>query len=161
MRAYRDLATLASLQLICFLLLTHLEPDFFLLHLYQTIIYVGILLMLFYMEDRWAYMLGMLAPVAWLILAYASGLLSGAMGQVFRLANRTEWPSNQVSLLAAITALLAVLMVVFCGLRWKRSFHGVGYGLSTFLISLGVVVVYYGIMVIWFWRMIPNPPPSQ
>ena len=52
MRAYRDIATLCSLQIICFLLLTHLEPDFFLFHLYQTIIYVAILLMLFYMEDH-------------------------------------------------------------------------------------------------------------
>ena len=160
MRAYRDLATLASLQVICFLLLTHLEPDFFLLHLYQAIIYMAILLMLFYMEDRWAYMLGILAPVAWLLLAYASGLLGGALGQLLRLANRSDWPGNGVSLLAALTALLAVLMVVFCGLRWRRSFHGLGYGWSTFLTCLGVVVVYYGILVIWFWRMIPNPPGS-
>ncbi len=27
MRAYRDIATLCALQIICFLLLTHLEPD--------------------------------------------------------------------------------------------------------------------------------------
>lgn len=122
---------------------------------------MAILLMLFYMEDRWAYMIGMLAPVAWLILAYASGLLGGALRQLLRLADHKEWPGNQMSLLAAITALLAVLMIVFCGLRWKRSFHGVGKGLSTFLVSLGVVVVYYGILVIWFWRMIPNPPLSE
>ncbi|MBZ5528771.1 MAG: hypothetical protein LAN71_12830 [Acidobacteriia bacterium] len=157
MKAYRDLATLASLQVICFLLLTHLEPDFFLLHLYQAIIYMAILLMLFYMEDRWAYMIGMLAPVAWLILAYASGLLGGALGQVFRLASHAEWPSNAVSLVAGITALLAVAMVVICGLRWKRTFHGTGKELGTFLTSLGVVVAYYGLLVMWFWRMIPNP----
>ena len=56
MRAYRDIATLSALQILCFLLLTHLEPDFFMFHLYQTIIYEAILLMLFYTEDRWAYM---------------------------------------------------------------------------------------------------------
>jgi len=157
MKAYRDLATLASLQVLCFLLLTHLEPDFFLLHLYQAIIYMAILLMLFYMEDRWAYMIGMLAPVAWLALAYASGLLGGAVGLVLRLARRPEWPSNGVSLVAGITALLAVAMAVTCGLRWKRSFQGAGKELVTFLTSLGVVVAYYAVLVVWFWRMIPNP----
>jgi hypothetical protein len=157
MKAYRGLATLAGLQVICFLLLTHLEPDFFLLHLYQAIIYMAILLMLFYMEDRWAYMIGMLAPVAWLALAYASGLLGGAVGLVLRLARRPEWPNNEVSLVAGITALLAVAMVVACGLRWKRSFHGAGKELFTFLTSLGVVLAYYAVLVVWFWRMIPNP----
>jgi hypothetical protein len=46
-RAYRAIATLCSLQIICFLLLTHLEANFLMFHLYQTI-----LLMLFYMEDH-------------------------------------------------------------------------------------------------------------
>lgn len=54
MRPYRDIATLAGAQIICFVALTHLEPNFFLLHLYQSILYIAILVMLFYMEDRWA-----------------------------------------------------------------------------------------------------------
>ena len=56
MKPYRDIGSLAGLQVVCFLLLTHLEPHFFLLHLYQSILYVGILVLLFYMEDHWAYM---------------------------------------------------------------------------------------------------------
>jgi len=55
MRPYRDIATIATLQVVCFSVLTHFEPQFFLLHLYQTIIYMAILILLFYMEDRWAY----------------------------------------------------------------------------------------------------------
>lgn len=47
MRIYRDIATLAGAQVVCFLLLSHLEPAFFLLHFYQTIIYLAILIMLF------------------------------------------------------------------------------------------------------------------
>lgn len=54
MRLYRSIATLAVLQVLCFLFLSQLEPDFFLLHFYQTIVYLALLL-LFYMEDRWAY----------------------------------------------------------------------------------------------------------
>jgi hypothetical protein len=53
---YREIAALAGLQVICFLFLSHLEPNFILLHFYQTVVYLAILIMLFYMEDRWAYM---------------------------------------------------------------------------------------------------------
>lgn len=155
MRAYRDIATLSALQIICFLLLTHLEPDFFMFHLYQTIIYVAILLMLFYMEDQWAYMIGILAPVAWLILSFESGMLGAALRQLFRIS-RAQAVTNSVSLVAAITAFLSLLMIGFCGYRWMRHYSGLGKGLRTFLISLAIVVVYYGILVIWFWESIPK-----
>ena len=155
MRAYRDIATLSALQILCFLLLTHLEPDFFMLHLYQTIIYEAILLMLFYTEDRWAYMIGILAPAAWLVLAYESGLLGAALRQLFRLT-QAQAVTNQVSLVAGIVALLSLLMIGFCAYRWKRHYSGLGKGVSTFLISLGIVVVYYGILVVWFWNRLPR-----
>ncbi|HYL17034.1 MAG TPA: hypothetical protein VEV41_28640 [Terriglobales bacterium] len=157
MRAYRDIATLSALQIICFVLLTHLEPDFFMFHLYQTIIYVAILLMLFYMEDRWAYMIGILAPVAWLVLAFASGLLGAALRRLLQLT-RAQAVTNQVSLVAGITALLSLMMIGFCAYRWKRHYAGLGKGPSTFLISLGIVVVYYAILVIWFWNTFPQLP---
>ena len=57
MRPYRDIAALAGLQVTCFLFLSHLEPSFFLLHFYQTVMYLAILILLFYMEDRSAYMI--------------------------------------------------------------------------------------------------------
>ncbi len=155
MRAYRDIATLCALQIICFLLLTHLEPDFFMFHLYQTIIYVAILLMLFYMEDQWAYMIGILAPVAWLVLAFATGLLGAALRQLLKLST-AQAVTNQVSLVAAFTALLSLLMIGFCAYRWKRHYSGLGKGLKTFAISLIVVVIYYGILVVWFWSTFPR-----
>lgn len=156
MRPYRDIATLAGLQVLCFLLLTHFDAEFFLLHLYQSILYVAILVMLFYMEDRWAYMIGMLAPAVWLVMAFATGLLGGAARQ----AGLVLWgqaPSNLVSLIAALTAVLAVLMIVACARHWAKEYAGLGKSLSTFAVSFGVVAVYYGILVMWFWEMIPNP----
>jgi hypothetical protein len=155
MRPYRDIATIAALQVVCFSVLTHFEPQFFLLHLYQTIIYMAILILLFYMEDRWAYMIGMLAPVAWLGMVFATGLLGGAARQVLHLV-RGEGLTNDVSFIAAISAVLSVLMIIFCARHWKREYSGLGKTASTFAISVGVVVVYYGILAIWFWNMIPT-----
>lgn len=160
MRPYRDIATLAAAQVICFLALTHLEPSFFLLHFYQAVIYVTILIMLFYMEDRWAYMLGMVAPAVWLGLAYATGLLGAGMRQFGQLA-RLHAPTNFASFLGAVTAVLAMLMIAFNAKHWKREYAGLKKGSSTFLITLGIVAIYYSILVIWFWNMIPRAAPGN
>ena len=155
MRPYRDIATIAALQVVCFSVMTHYEPQFFVLHLYQTIIYVALLILLFYMEDRWAYIIGMLAPVAWLAMVFATGLLGGAARQVLRLT-RGESVTNAVSFIAAISALLSVLMIIFCARHWRREYAGTGKTAATFAVSLGIVAVYYGILAIWFWNFIPT-----
>ncbi len=153
---HRGIATLAGLLAICYFLLSHLEPEFFLLHLYQSLIYQVIILMLFYLEDQYAYMLGMIAPSVWIILSVSTGLMGMAMRQVWWIVS-PPYPGHKadaVSVMAAITALLAVLMIGFCAQRWKREFSGLGKGLHTFAVSFGVIVVYYGVLVFWFTRMI-------
>ena len=154
MRPYRDIATLAGIQVFCFLLLSHLEPDFFLLHFYQTIIYMALLILLFYMEDRWAYMIGILAPAAWLVLAFATGLLGAAIRQVVHIGQGATF-SNMVSLLAGATAVLSMLMISASVRHWMSEYAGLGKSLSTFAVSFGVVAVYYTILVAWFWHLIP------
>jgi hypothetical protein len=154
MRPHRDIATLAGAQIICFLVLTHLEPNFFLLHLYQSILYIAILVMLFYMEDRWAYMIGMLASVVWLGMAYATGMLGTAVQQ-FVLRTRGS-SATGVGGLTLLTAVIAILMIALCGRHWKKEYAGLGKTVGTFAWSLGVVVVYYGILIFWFWNMFPK-----
>jgi hypothetical protein len=154
MRPYRDIATVAALEIVCFSVLAHFEPQFFLLHLYQTIIYVALLILLFYMEDRWAYMIGMLASIAWLAMVFATGLLGGAARQALRIM-RGQAVTNDVSFIAAVSAVLSVLKILFCVRHWKREYGGLGKTATTFAISVGVVAIYYGILAIWFWNMIP------
>ena len=155
MRPYRDIAALAGAQLVCFSLLAHFEPDFFLIHLYQSILYIAILVMLFYMEDRWAYMIGMLASVVWLSMAYATGILGSAVRQLAELRSNTP-NINAVDFLALLTALIAILMIVFTARHWKKEYSGLGKTRSTFLVSFGIVAVYYLILITFFWEMIPN-----
>jgi hypothetical protein len=81
-----------------------LEADFFMFHLYQTVSHIAILLMLFYMEDQWAYMIATLASVPWLILSFERSLLGAALRQLF-LLSRARAVSNQVSVVAGITSL--------------------------------------------------------
>lgn len=155
MSAHRGIATVASAVMICFLILSAMEPEFFLLHFYESLIYLAIVLMLFYFEDRWAYMIGMLTPAVWLLLAYGVGLLGGALRQVSKLV-RAQRPDSQVSVMVAIMIVLSVLLIGFSAYRWKRQYAGLGKGRSTFAISLGIVVVYYAILIFWFWQSIPQ-----
>ena len=154
MRVYRDIATLAGAQVVCFLLLSHLEPAFFLLHFYQTIIYLAILIMLFYTEDRWGYMIGIVAPAGWLAMTFATGLLGASARQIVQV-ERGEGITNTVSFLAGVTAVLSVLMIVVSTRRSRKEYAGLGKSLITFAVSFGIVAIYYGILVTWFWHMFP------
>jgi len=46
-------------------------------------------------------------------------------------------------------------MISACVRHWMREYAGLGKSLSTFVVSFGVVAVYYTILVAWFWHLIP------
>jgi hypothetical protein len=131
-----------------------LGAGLFLLCFYQTIVYLALLILLFYFEDRWAYRIGISAPAGWLVLAFATGLLGAATRQLLRL-EQGQGLANLVSFLAAVTMLLSVAMMAVCARRWHREYRGLGKSLTIFAVSLGIVVVCYGILVVRFWHMIP------
>jgi hypothetical protein len=113
--------------------------------------------MLFYMEDRWAYMIGMVAPAVWLLMTFATGLLGSAARQILGFGEG-HGMTNPVSFVAALSAVLSLAMIAACARRWKKEYLGLGKSASTFAISLGIVAVYYGILVVWFWHMFPFVP---
>jgi hypothetical protein len=152
---YRDVAALAGAQVLCFLVLVQPEPHFVVIHLYQSILYLAILVMLFYRQDRWAYMIAMLASAAWLGLAYVSRILSSAAQHLFAFRS-SDAKQILVSLIAMGTALLALSMIALCARHWRREYAGLGKTTSTLLVSSGIVALYYGILLRWFWDMIPS-----
>lgn len=150
---HRRIATLALAIMTCFLLLSHFDPQFFFLHFYESLVYIAIVLLLFYSEERWAYMLGIVAPAGWLLLTYVTGGFGGfirQMSQVFH----GEAPSYPAFLLGGIVSILSVAMIVVCSYRWNHEFAGLGKGLGTFFVSAGIVAAYYVVLAIWFWRSI-------
>jgi uncharacterized membrane protein YidH (DUF202 family) len=96
-------------------------------------------------------MLGMLAPAAWLALTFVTGGFGEFIRQMDRLLHAAV-PEYTAFFLGGIISILSVAMIALCGYRWQREFAGLGKGLKTFLISLGIVAVYYGVLAYWFWR---------
>jgi hypothetical protein len=144
---HRAIATVAASLMVCFLLLSHFDGQFFLIHFYESLIYIAILLMLFYFEDRWAYSLGIVAPAGWLLLTFVTGGFGQFLHQL-----------SPVAILGALASLLSIGMIAICAMHWKREFRGLGKGLSTFVISVVIVALYYGVMILWFWRAAAAPP---
>jgi len=135
-----DVALLAVVQILCFLALTRLEPHFFIIHLYELIPYVAILLLIAYRHQLWAYTIGPFVSVVWFVLAYMAGLLGSA--------------TNLVAILAIVTAIVAVLMTVRCRIHWVKEYSGREGSWRTFLVSFVIVLAYFGILLRWFWDMV-------
>ena len=150
---HRGTAILALSLAACFLLLSGFDPDFFLVHFYESLVYLAIVLMLFYLEDRWAYMLGILAPGVWLLLIGGIGAMPDMWRQVERLVFMR--PFSVPGLLGAITVVLSMALIAVCGLRWRREFAGLGKGWLTFSVALAAVMIYYGVLVVWILRWAP------
>lgn len=154
---HRGIATIALALALCFLLLSHFDPQFFLIHFYESLIYLVILLMLFYFEDRWAYMMGIVAPAMWMVLTISwSGI--AAIGRQVLGAFRPGSPFFPADLLTTAALVLSVVLIVSCANRWRREFAGLRKGWSTLLISLAIAGAYYAVVVIWILRW---PPPAS
>ena len=156
---HRGIATVSGVLMVCFFLLANYEPQFFMLHFYQALMYLAIILLLFYFEDHWAYAIGMQVPLVWIILSFGTGLLGSAMEQVWRLFKGEPF-ANRTGPLAMIIAIVGMVMIVTCARHWKREISGLRIAKPTFFISTGIVLVYYVILITWFWRMFPQTSGS-
>jgi hypothetical protein len=148
---HRGIASISGAMIFCYMLLAQVDTQFFFLHFYEALMYLAIILMLFYLEDRWAYMLGILTPAVWLLLVVANGQLLSPINML--VVDRTS--PTPIGWITVLTAVVAVIMIAGCWRHWKREFSGSGKGLSTFAVSLVIVVVYYGILIYWFASLAP------
>ena len=151
---HRGIATIALALGVCFLLLSHFDPQFFLIHFYESLIYLAIVLMLFYFEHRWAYMMGIVAPAAWLVLTLAWSGLTGLAHNISLAFNSRNafFPTGLLTMLATV---LSIVLIGTCAYRWRREFSGLHKGWSTLLVSMVVVAAYYAVLVLWILRWPP------
>jgi hypothetical protein len=147
----RGITLLALAEIACFLLLSRLDFAFSLFHIYESLIYAAIAVLLIYSESRWAYMLGILAPSVWMLLAVATGAFGEPMREITRLIH-VEPPNYAVQILGGAVSMLSVAMIALCAYRWEHQFAKAEKRLRTFAVSLGIVTAYYGVLALWFWR---------
>jgi hypothetical protein len=138
-----------------FLLLSRLDRDFFLVHIYESLIYLAILGLLFKFQESWAYMLGIVAPGCWLLLTLAAQGFGGFMRQLGRPLQGSP-PEDPAMFAGGIIAILCVVLIGLCAYGWWHLLRGKEKRLRTFLVGLGVVTAYYGVMILLVWRAVAS-----
>ena len=79
-RSIRAGLVLAVGMTVLSVLLTNYDQFFFQQHLIESVLYVAILLLMFFRLEEWAYALGIMTPVFWILLAFMIGRLGDDRG---------------------------------------------------------------------------------
>lgn len=124
-------------------------PQFFFFELARSAIYVAIGVMVFMGEDRYSYMLGVIAPPLWFL---GDILVGGFLRDFVVLVNYVAMKPSESSLdtpLHGVARLAAILLVVLSYRAWQKQVPEKFLG-RTFGICLAISVVYAGILAVWF-----------
>jgi len=128
-------------------------PQYFPYELLKSLIYVVIALMVFFGENTYSYMLGIIAPILGILL----NLLLGGFFREFAVL----WASLTMKPLAALETplhglaiLTEILLVILCLRAWRKEVTGPFFG-KVFGISLVVSLVYVGVLAGWYVFALP------
>jgi hypothetical protein len=127
-------------------------PPFFSFELIKSSIYFAIAMLVFFGENRFSYMLGIVAPPLWFILDILLGEFFHDFSITFNYVAGKETPSTDTPL-HGVAHLAEILLVVLCWRAWRKQVPEKLFG-KTFAICLGISLVYIGILVGWHFRMI-------
>ncbi len=125
-------------------------PGQFTYHLLASTIFVVIAVMVFFGEDNFPYMLGMIAPVLWIIFS----LLSGGFSRDFAVLGRFlsggplhpfETPLHGFAILSGLA------LLVVSARAWRKQITEKFLG-KTFVTALVVGVVWVAVLAVWQLR---------
>ena len=123
-------------------------PHYFSFELLKSLMYLAIALLVFFGEDRFSYMLGIVTPPLRFILAILLGGFFSEFGVLF--GALTGKPSTLLDTpLHGLSILLEVLVIVVCYRAWRKQVTEKFIG-KTFWISLVVAVGYDVLLAGWY-----------
>jgi len=140
---------MAFLALVSIVAGAFVVPQLFALRLLQSLIYVAIVVMVFTGEDRYSYMLGIVAPLLWILLAILLGGLSHDLvvlgkGIVGKPIGPSDTPLQGIALLCEAGVVITALRA------WRKQVSEKFFG-KTFAVSLVVSLVYIGLLLGWYF----------
>jgi hypothetical protein len=124
-------------------------PQLFTLRLLQSLIYVAIVVMVFAGEDRYSYMIGIVAPLLWFVLALLQREILPGLAVLGR--SIVGKPIGPMDTPLQGIAILCMLGVVVTSLRaWRKQVSEKFFG-KTFAVGLVVSIVYVGLLLGWYF----------
>jgi hypothetical protein len=122
-------------------------PEFFVYELLTSTIFVVVAVMVFFGEDKFPYMLGMIAPVLWILFRLLTGGIIREFGVLLRfLSGRPSGPYDTP--LHGFAILSGLVLLVLCARAWQKQITEKFLG-KTFATALVVGVVWIAVLAIW------------
>jgi len=122
-------------------------PQFFVYELVTSSIFVVIAVMVFFGEDKFPYMLGIVAPILWFIFIFLTGELAGDIGELIRFLSRKASGPFETPL-PGFALLMGLVLLLSSARAWRKQVTEKFLG-KTFASAAVVSVVWVGIL---FWR---------
>jgi hypothetical protein len=133
-------------------------PELFIYELLKSTIFVVIAVMVFFGEDKFPYMLGMVAPILWFIFSLLTGGFFNEIGTLVRfLSGKPSAPLETP--LHGFAILSGLGLVILCARAWRKQVTEKFFG-KTFVTALIVGLIWIGILAVWqFHAMSAGPRP--
>jgi hypothetical protein len=122
-------------------------PEFFVYQLLTSLIFLIIALLVFYGEDAFPFMLGMIAPILWWIFSALVGGLSADLKALFAYLGRKPIPPMETPL-HGVALLMSLVLVCVSARAWRSQITQKFFG-RTFGMALVVGLVWIGILAGW------------
>lgn len=122
--------------------------QFFYFELAKSVIFVAVAMLVFFNEDQFGYMLGMVFPPLWFLVDILMGTLFTDLAVMFHYVT-----GENVGLMASpadgFARLSAILLFIFALRAWKKEVPEKIIG-RTFWLSLGISVAYTCVLAVWY-----------
>jgi hypothetical protein len=122
-------------------------PHYFSFELVKSLIYLAIALLVFFGEDRFSYMLGIVTPPVRFIQAILLGEFFGEFKVLFGALRGKPSPPLDTPL-HGVSILLEIVLVIVCYRAWRKQVTEKFFG-KTFWISLAIALGYVAILTGW------------
>ena len=127
-------------------------PQFFFFELAKSTIYVAIALLVFFGENQFSYMLGIIAPVVWFIVDILGGIFFRDFRVLFDYVSGNKVAPLETPL-HAIARLMAILLMIGSIRAWKREVPE-RFIAKTFWICCAVSLTYAVILAAWHFHIV-------
>ena len=149
----RTVFTLASILMVLFFLVSNYDRYFFMLHFLESLIYLVIVLLLFYCLEDWAYVVGFVTPLLWIVLTLLNGTLVSGLRALGRLVS-FQPVTSALDVLSGLIFATGLGLMLASGWAFRREVWGRPGALRMFLWAMLIVWVYYAVLIAALYRMV-------
>jgi hypothetical protein len=133
-------------------------PQLFYFELAKSLVFMAVAVLVFFGEDRYGYMLGMIFPLMWFLVDILIGTFFDDFGVLFNYLSGKgvgpmETPLHGLARLAAIFLLIASFR------SWNKEVPEKLVS-KTFWVSLAISVVFVVALTVWYYNIFPAGHPA-